>query len=162
MEDVTALMNKYRECVRHLWNTQFWQPASQDQDWDERDAFEDIATALFREMVLARLGRDDVEVKPEYWSPQEPLPFLHVVTDPESEILVNRGKSGPYWDAPLRHVVKGELELRFIHYFDWGVLEFRDYAFYLTRIVGSEEHPEVVGRDALVPVVSAVKVYHAT
>jgi hypothetical protein len=82
--DITALINEYRECVRHLWNTHFRRRAETERDWDLRDAFEDAAALLFQALVLAEIGRDDVKVIPEYWAEQNPLMFLHIVVDPDA------------------------------------------------------------------------------
>jgi hypothetical protein len=53
----------------------------------------------------------------------------------------------------------GDCDLRFIQFFDWWDLGFRDFAFYRVRIVDSLRYPLLVGRDALVPVTSSVKVF---
>jgi hypothetical protein len=152
MEDVTALIDGYRECVRHVWNTRFWKDAEPQQDWDLRDEFNEIAARLFRALVLRKLGRDDRGVKPDHWAPREPLMFLRLEVDPRSEIMVNRVEETGYWDDPLRTVEKGQLDLRFLQFFDWSDLSFRDFAFYRVRIVGAEGHQHLLGRDALLPV----------
>jgi hypothetical protein len=74
--------------------------------------------------------------------------------------MVNRGKGTGYWDDPLRSVDKGEIDLRFVQFFDWSELGFREFQFYRGRIVGSEKHPHLVGRDALIPVATGVRVFH--
>jgi hypothetical protein len=161
MEDVTALMNEYRECVRHLWNTNFSEDATESEpDWDLCDEFNEIAALLFRTLVLRKLGLDDVNVRPAQYSPQEPFPFLRIEVDSGSEIMVNRGEGTGYWDDPFRRVEKGELDLRFIQFFDWQNLGFREFAFYRVRIVSSKKHQHLVGRDALLPVGTTLKVFH--
>jgi hypothetical protein len=158
MTDVTAVLNAYRECVRHLWNTNFWRDAEPSNDWDLQNAFDDVAAQLFRTLVLQKLGHD-AEVRPNYGAEQEPLSFLRLaVTSGQSGIMVNRGVGTGYWDDPLRLIGQGELDLRFIHFFDWWLLGFREFAFYRARIVASEKHPHLVGRDALLPVGTSIRV----
>ncbi len=158
MEDVTPLMDTYRECVRHLWNSYFQRDALSGQDWDLRDEFNDISLALFRALVLRKIDREDFEVMPDHWAPRTPLPFLRLVIEYSSTILINREMDSGYWDHPLKVVAKGDLDLHYIHLFDWSDLDFRDFAFYRVRIVGSGRYPEVVGKDALIPVGHSVKV----
>jgi len=161
MGDVTPLMDAYRECVRHLWNTYFQREAEANQDWDHRDEFNAIAAQLFRALVLRKLGRESAEVRPDHWAPRKPLPFLQVVVEPRSEIMVNREIDGGYWDHPLTVIDQGDLELHFVQYFDWADLAFRDFAYYRVRIVGSAKYPDVVGKDALIPAGPSVKVLGA-
>jgi hypothetical protein len=152
MEDVTPLMNAYRECVPHLWNTHFQVHAEAENDWDLRDGFNEVAARLFRLIVLWPLHREEWEVAVDHWADRAPFPFLHVVVDRTSEIMINRELASGYWDDPLRVVEPEDLELRFLQYFDWWDLGVRDWAFYRVRIVGSAKHPPLIGKDALLRV----------
>jgi len=159
MDDITPVMNAYRDCARHLWNTYFHQEAQANQDWDARDEFNVIAAHLFRSLVLGKIGHPEAEVRPDQWAPRLPLSFLHVVVESRSEIMINRETDGGYWDHPLTFVESGDLDLRFVQYFDWASLGFRDFAYYRVRIVGSTKHPDLAGKDALVPAGLGVKIY---
>jgi hypothetical protein len=158
--DVTPLMNDYRECVRHLWNTHFRSQADANLDWDMADQFNAIAAQLFEALVLTRVGSAGLHVQPDSWLPRAVLDVLHVVVEHRSEIMVNRDRDGGYWDHPVTTVEAGELDLRFLQYFDWDVLGTRDLAYYRVRIVSSLKYPELVGKDALVPVGPSVKVHY--
>ena len=159
MTDVTAQLDIYRECVRHLWNTYFWRDAEPSLDWDLQNAFDDVAALLFRTLVLQKIGHDS-NVRPDYWADREPMPFLRLeVANGHTTIMVNRGIGTGYWDDPVSIVATGELDLRFIQFFDWSLLGFREFELYRARIVGSEKYPHLVGRDALLPVGTSVKVY---
>lgn len=159
MNDITHLMDTYRECVRHLWNTYFQREAELRQDWDLRDQFCDASLLLFRALVLRGVGREDAGVLPDYHGDQQPLMCVQLHVEPRSEIMVNRSGAGGYWDDPVKLVEAGECDLRFIRFFDWSDLSFRDFAFYRVRIVGSSRYPHLVGRDALLPVTTSVKVF---
>src|SRR5688572_12848200 len=159
MTDVTALMQNYRECVRHLWNVHFRLEAESRQDWDLRGQFCDAALILFRALVLSGLDVDDSAVLPDYRTDQAPMMFLRLDVEPCSEILVNRTGAGTYWDDPVTRLEPGDCDLRFIQFFDWWELGVKECAFYRVRIVGSSRHPHLVGRDALLPVTSSVKVF---
>jgi hypothetical protein len=73
--------------------------------------------------------------------------------------MVNRTGTGGYWDDPVTDIEPDDCDLRFIQFFDWWDLGFRDFAFYRVRIVGSQRYPHLVGRDALVPVTSSVRMF---
>ena len=66
MRDVTYLMDTYRECVRHLWNTDFLRDAQEKNDWDLKDEFDDASAILFHAFDLRRLNREDIEFTPDY------------------------------------------------------------------------------------------------
>jgi hypothetical protein len=153
MNDVTGLMNDYRECVRHLWNT-YCLKVIEKNDWDFRDRLNEIEIELFRNLVLYKIERENTVLKPAQWRPEEVMTFLKIEAESRSEILINResGEVSGYWDDPLNHFWNDELDLRFIHYFDWTPIGFRDFAYYKVRIVGSQKHLHLVGRDALLPV----------
>jgi len=159
MNDVTPLMQSYRECVRHIWNSYFRAEAEPRQDWDLRDRFYDAALILFRALVLHGLDVDDSRMLADYRGDQQPLTFLRLEVDSRSEIMVNRTGTSGYWDDPVTSIEHGDCDLRFIQFFDWWDLGFRDFAFYRVRIVASPRYPHLVGRDALVPVTSSVKMF---
>jgi hypothetical protein len=159
MTDITERIQGYRECVRHIWNTHFRADAERRNDWDLRDEFCDAALILFRALVLHGLDVAETELLADYRAEQEPLAFLRLVIQTSSQALINRTGASGYWDDPVTQLEKGDCELRFIQFFDWWVLGFRDYAFYRVRIVASPRYPHLVGRDALVPVTSSVKIF---
>jgi hypothetical protein len=160
MTDITDRIQDYRECVRHIWNTHFRAEAERRDDWDLRDEFYDAALILFRALVLKGLDVAETELLPDYRADRQPLLFLRLVIDTSSQALINRTGDSGYWDDPVTQLEKGDCELRFVQFFDWWDLGFRDFAFYRVRIVASPRYPHLVGRDALVPVTSSVKVFY--
>ena len=63
----------------------------------------------------------------------------------------NREKNtSPYWDHPIKIIKPGEMDLRFVDYFDFDVLQFREYRYCLVKIVASKINTDLVGRDALI------------
>jgi hypothetical protein len=159
MTDITDRMQNYRECVRHIWNTHFRTEAERRQDWDLRNDFCDAALILFRALVLDGFDVGETEGLADYRAEQQPLLFLRLVIETASQILINRTGQSGYWDDPVSRLEKDDCDLRFIQFFDWSVLGFRDFAFYRVRIVASPRYPHLVGRDALVPVTSTVKIF---
>lgn len=148
MRDITDIVQGYRECACHVWNTHFL-PAS--PDWDERDRFADACVALFRGLVLLPLGRD-VDLQPDYRQPLLPLRFVRVFPATNAEVIVNREVDSGYWDwgNPMPRVEKDDMDLRFIHFFDWNLLGPRDFEFVRVLIATSEKFPAASGKHALI------------
>jgi hypothetical protein len=157
--DVTAAMQSFRECARHIWNAHFHIEAKRRQDWDLHEQFEEAALILFRALVLH--GRDvgDPEALANYRGGPAPLMCLRLDVAGTSEILVNRTGTSGYWDDPVTRIEPGDLDLRFIWFFDWSDLDFRDFQYCRVRIVASARHPHLVGRDALLPVTDNVRMF---
>ncbi len=154
MRDITDLMQKHRECSRHLWNTYFWPQAEAEDDWDLRDRFEDIHVKLLSALVLWPLEREDQEPTPAYWHPLKPVSFIRVVPSDlcanACPVLINREIASGYWDHPITEVAASDIDMRFIHYFDWSNIGHRDFEYIQVLIVSSITHPELIGRHALV------------
>lgn len=159
MKDITDILNKYRECARHLWNNYFFideELSSYTQD--QLDRYEAIDRHLFAELILDPLAK--VSCQEEYfraYPPSEPLSFLHIVPSVSGEvpILINRSGASGYWDDPVNKVASSEVDLRFIEYFDWNSYGRRDFKFYRVRIVKFLKYPQLEGRDALLEVCHA-------
>lgn len=64
--------------------------------------------------------------------------------------MINREISSGYWDHPVQEVEPSDIDMRFIHYFDWANIGHRDFEFIMVLIIASSAHPELNGRQALV------------
>src|SRR5579862_7023238 len=162
MEDVTHLLEHYRECIRHLWNTGFRVLDSSQDAWDLRDQYSEVASQLFGIFVLQPLGRPNIELPQEYEAGPEPFPFLHIVpAGCGIPIYINRNvPPAGYWDDPVNRVLPDEADLTLISYFDFDVLGDRDLEYYLVRVIDFGKYPHLVGRNALVRVRDA-RVLHS-
>ncbi len=49
--DITNNITRFREAVRHLWNTYLMERAQRDNDWDLRDEFSNVYVDLFKVLV---------------------------------------------------------------------------------------------------------------
>ena len=150
MRDITELVQRHRECSRHLWNTYFWPQSEKDDDWDLRDQFEDVSAKLFSSLVLWPIERESFEVPPAYLVPLRAIPFIKVVPNGSCSALINREVDSGYWDHPINLFEETDVDLRFIQYFDWWNVGHRDFEFFRVLIVSSRAHPELNGRHALV------------
>ena len=147
MTELNLNMNRYRECARHVWNTYFRGQSNSE------DLFLNVEYELFYALVLAPSG-----LAGEHKSPFDvPLPFLRVVPNPSLRVLsvMIAPPGGPdsnvYWKEV--ELEPGDLELRFIDFFDWANPDdFRDYQYVRARIVASRVGEMYDGYDILLPV----------
>lgn len=158
MKDATDVLQSYRECMRHLWNSSFLSllPTAQDP-WELRDLFDDAGSLLFSALVVERLGlssrvgSDQMLSQNRRPSPP-PLTWLRVVprTD-RTPIMINRDATADsgYWDHPVKRVSAADLDLRFVRWFDFDELDSRDFKYYQVKILSSSIEG-VAGRAALV------------
>ncbi len=162
-QDVTDLLNRYREACRFLWNNFLRDPDAHIGGGQYRVSLADerfcdfarMKEILFTALVLREIGREEFE--PCFGAYDKPIPFLRVSARKDTRLMINRTLPQPYanqyWDAPITRVPE-KIDLAFIDYFDWNSSGYSDFAYYYVRIVGCSEHPEIVGRDALLEVLN--------
>lgn len=148
MEDITDIVDDYRECSRHIWNTYFRYLEEGDMK------FSAVNEALFYAMVLAQFNKTQVGLAPTMIN-KEPLFYLRItpISPHGTPIMINRtGDSGcGYWDDPVNRVKPDEVDLRFLEFFDFAESQdFRDWRYYLVRIKGFPTQLHLEGRDALI------------
>lgn len=148
MPDITDSVNRYREAVRHLWNTAF---RATPVNWDTHDRFSRVATELFSALVLEPAGASEQQL-PEMFE-RNPAHFQRIAISPASDqipILINRElQSHGYWDHPINTLRKGDAEIRLSRFFDWDELGERDFHYALVYIVSWRNHDELANRFAL-------------
>lgn len=145
MQDVTDLMNSYRECSRNLWNTYF---GTVKDPWALASVYDQIRKLLFEALVARRIQKGS-----------GPMPVLIVAPMESLPILVRRLSSDRnyYWDQePDLRARKGDgIQLRFVDYYDFFEEPIKDFRFYRCQIVEFPGHSEYQGREALVDVADA-------
>ncbi len=159
MRDVTASLNAFRECVRHVWNLHLLPGIAGRRDgWSVRDEFDDVCGILFGLLVVKPLAipgwsPGDLVLQPSRRPGRAPMSWLRVIPRgaPSVPIMINRHpeQAHGYWDHPLDRVSEAEVDMRFVSLFDFDELAFRDFKYFLVRIANSS-HPEVIGRAALI------------
>ena len=152
MRDVTDLFSNYRNCVVQIWNGFF----ADRVDWDERDLWADACVSLFRAIVLYPLELEATPFLPEYRGGQHaPMRFFHVEPkNEECEVFINRevGRDSGQWDWSRlnRDLKASDLDLRFVHFFDFGCLGTRTLEYLLVMVTASLKYPDAQARYALI------------
>lgn len=54
------------------------------------------------------------------------------------------------WDDPVKEIPKNGIEMLFIEFFDWNRMAVQDFHYYRVRIAKFDQHPHLVGREALI------------
>ncbi len=129
-----------------------------DADFDRVDAFSALCEILLAELVLRPLGKAGHRKA----APGDPYPFLRVVPTADSvPIMINRPSQdgNKYWDDPVTRVGQEGVKLLLIDYFDWDQMGFIDFQYYRVRVIGFDQHPHLVGREALLDVHHAKVVF---
>lgn len=153
MKDITLRVNVYRECARHIWNSYYLDQLTKSTQFDIKDEFDELCTMLFSSLVLNPIGCEQHKKSLSNQANQEPLNCLLVSPSVKSgvPISINREiRRSAYWDHPLNFAKHGDLDMRFIDCFDSNVFGFRDFEYYVVRIVNSRKHKDLTGRDALI------------
>jgi hypothetical protein len=148
--DVTERMLSYREAARGLWNNFVRKALQGGVGVGTVARFQEICDAIFEEFVLTPLG-----VESERPNEGEPHTFLTVhPKSPDVPVRVRRPSAdgNRYWDDPVNRLRAKGLVLSFVEFYDFDEFGFIDLQFFLVRVEACEEHPHLVGRDALVEV----------
>jgi len=141
--NVTSKFNKYREVIRHLWNTGFYNDGT--ANWNDHEIFLEIDKLLFGQLVLNAIA----ETKHIDFTSASTM-FRLKGTSNGLPVIVNRTGDGGYWDHPVTALVHDEYEIQFESYFDWDELGIKDCRYIASRILNSKKHPEIAGHKALV------------
>ena len=144
MKNVTPIFQVYREHARHLSNS-CYKPKF-NQDWDTRENFDQVKMLLFEHLVLHELG-----VSHDLCSKLGEISSVFRIT-PSSDtipVMINRDRTGGYWDHPKTEMAKGEAEIAFIDYFDWDEMGTIDFRYIRGRIISSKSG-DIDGYDVLI------------
>jgi hypothetical protein len=142
-------MLRFRESVRHNWNTYF-QDAQDLMGPEIQEAFTLVEQGLFQGIVLYACN---VDIACEYR--KAPISFIRVVPRPEMHDLTfqtgtivlrtTTDKGYWAWDPPVRFKVEESTRLEFIRFFDWysyGQINMSLVQVYIARM---DTRPDWVG-----------------
>lgn len=154
MQDITDIVDDFRECSRHIWNSYFGYLEEGDVK------FWLVEETLFNAMVLAQVGKPPVSLVPTI-TRKDPVSCLRIIPDSShgTPIMINRTGDSGYWDDPVDAVKPDEVDLRLVRFFDFAEMQgFRDWGYYYVRINSFPTQSHLQGRDALIEA-SCVRVF---
>jgi hypothetical protein len=94
VNELTHRFQRYRECLREIWNRFF----ADVGDWDARVHFADAAIHLFRGLVLYDFDGLELELLPAYRGDQRPIDTILVCVAPPWD-CVKVSVEGTFRDA---------------------------------------------------------------
>lgn len=146
--DITSVMHRFRESVRHNWNTYF-QNAKESMGPEIQEAFALVEQGLFQGIVLCECA---YVASCRYR--EAPLSFIQVAPRPEMLDLGFQirflGSGSKAWDSPVRVKVEESTKLEFVQFFDWNPYEQINMSLVQVHIARMDARPELVGVHALV------------
>lgn len=143
---LTPLMQRYRACLKLIWNSYFADHAN----WDERDHFYDAAVSLFRGLVLYPLELEQCIVLPSYRGDRAPIfsILLKVKDRPSVRWSCHWDWSGvSYLDADTDF---SKFDIRYVDLFDFYELGPREFEFVAAQII-AEPSGALIGAYLLIP-----------
>ena len=155
-EDVTELFQRYRLCLREIWNTYFWQHPEL-RNWESVTVFNRLKPSLFQALVLENLPEGCA------CDPAPPASFQVVpnIQDNKGNRLATRvvvttsEAGGRDWKEELPTLDASDATLRFVDIFEWSKLDYMDLPYYLAEITAFAARPDLVGFEALIEVQQA-------
>lgn len=155
MIDLTHTVTMYRECLRNIWNLFLINYIPTEDKWTYVDCFDNIIVQLFS-MFLTQYKSDGYLLESDFLaSRSNPIMNIHIVPAFEYGVPISINRNIPpsgYWDYPKNIIEPKEVDLRYIGLFDFDLLGFRNFEFYLVRIVNSTTDKLVINRNALIRV----------
>lgn len=156
-KNVTELFQRYRQCLRDIWNTHFW-GHSELRNWDSVSIFERLKPSIFQAIVLETLS-DNCSCAQSVTNgmfqvvPSVPGPgggsATHVVITKRDPL------GGRSYVEELPALRSSEATLRFVDVFDWSVMGYLDLRYYVTRITKFASRPDLEGLEPLIDVCQA-------
>lgn len=155
-KNVTELFQNYRHCLRHIWNSFFWQHPHL-RSWDSLLVFERLKPHVFRALVQESLTEDlsselvpsgNFEIVPNIPDNYGNLLATHVV-------VVKQEGGGRSWSDELPTLSSADATLRFVDVFDWLKMGYVDLRYYLAVIIDFPSRPDLKGYEVLIDVYQA-------
>ena len=144
-------MLRFREAVRHNWNTYFFD-ADDVMSSDISASFWHVEQGLFQGVVLCACNITRTNVN--YGSV-----LAAITVTPRSEHsgqiflqIGTRSESGMAWEAPVSFEVKKDSRFEFVRFFDWNPYEQISLSLVEVQVVQWDGPQNIVGCRALVEV----------
>ncbi|MDP3839375.1 MAG: hypothetical protein Q8Q54_10680, partial [Methylococcales bacterium] len=161
---ITDSINRYRECVRSIWNIYFMAQYQATDNWDLLDSFKRIKQELFDSIVLIPAIPDDEE---EFnYRLGSLCPMIKIIParnrkwDIPVEINRTKGETSGYWDHPVTRI-SSPAEILFVEFFDWNSYGFIDMSKIIAEITDYPANQNLVGHRLIVELMCVDIVFEA-
>jgi hypothetical protein len=154
MTYATEIIHQYRLALRYLWNTHFWSNQA-IRDIQAIREFEELKLSLFTWLVAKRLGPDFEAPTSVFGDPYKVVPKVNASPRRFPSMRVDIGfenRPGQRWAELTGEFTAKDMTLTILDFFDWNLMDWRDFRFYRVRIDSIQGQPDKVGREGLVDV----------
>jgi len=145
--NIDKYINKFRIASRELFNNHFLEQFLENEDWEFYELFTCIEEELFHALVTSRIGVPQINygcyIQPE----------IEVIPTEGSTcgipIMLNRVIDSGYWDHEIKRAEIGCI-FSFLSFFDWDQKAYKDNRYVKAVVKCWPEHPELIGKYALI------------
>ncbi len=152
MKDITDLMLKFKEAVRHSWN-EYFRNSESPMSPEIQEAFSSVERRFFQIIVLSPLGI--AERFDEYR--KYPLPFIIIKPDNSDyvrEIPLYIGTKEKNGNISFEQLVvateNNQMRFEFYDFFDWYSYGYIDFPYVRAKIIVLPKIIEAQGKIALI------------
>ncbi len=157
MTHATEIIQQYRLALRHIWNSHFWgNQGPSFRDWESVRDFEKLKLPIYEALVARRLEPLGAVPKAVFGNAFRVVPPATSGQMSMIQIETVGGQWSPF-SGPFQ---AGDVNLILLDFFDWDLLNWRDFRYYLVRVDAFEGRPEAVGRQGLVDVLDSDVVWN--
>ena len=151
MTYATELIQRYRQALHHLWNMHFWahQPF---RDYASVQQFDRVKLPLFLSLVVDRLGSDLEDPQEIFGDAFKVVPPLTQPYGSIPSLLIEDPAAKGVWKVVNGPFKADDIKLSLLDFFDWQILDWRDFRYYLVRIDAFQPDSSWVGCQGLVEV----------
>lgn len=155
MIEITHTFERYRECIRHLWNDYYLSIHRNRKESDPWSQFWQVENMIFFDLILTPLGYTWADYFTTGGDIHKPAPFLPFRLVPQGmygiPAMISRepGLSGS-WDHEIARIPHQGIDLRFVALFDWDEQGFRSYQYFQVKILECAHESSINGHYALI------------
>ena len=142
--ELDALLNRFRLASRELFNHYFHAGTHDEDAWLAEERFAIVQEHLFTALVTEPANLPDVP-----YGQLQPDIRVALRGSQSGPWMLNRELQSGYWDHPQREFTQDAV-LRFMCFFDWDPVDFKDNHYVRVVVTAWPGHPELVGKHALV------------
>jgi hypothetical protein len=144
MTYASELIQQYRQALHYLWNMHFWAPEP-FREYASVRQFDRVKLPLFLSLVVDRLGSDLEDPKQIFGSAFKVVPPVTRARSTIPSLMIERPQAKGVWELINGPFSGEQIKLSLIDFFDWQLLGWRDFRYYLVKI--DEFHPDPSLRD---------------
>lgn len=150
MTDITPTILNYRKALLEIWNTYFLDGKEGVKNFEREVDFEFqvIQENLFTALVSAKEFKSDIKHNSKGYYEEIKVTIKQDIKTVDVKYVDKIEGLTTHWNNLLLNNTKHLFS--FIEFFDWNTFDYMDGEFARLRLLESDTHPELVGKDFLI------------